>query len=225
MSFFGATFTQVTEMLQGMDVENNLNPNAFGGQPKIEERMTWAYRHILGSTTGDVHAALTKGRFTCHKLIDSARNASQTSPDPGQLFPGTVDQATYRQQLNTPLTDTEAGDTDYVFTLNVIAISSVTALGDTVYADYDVDPVTIVCPYLAGLLVRMAAINIGTGAVFGGTGDDGGITERADQMVTEIYTELADLKLTKSVSSLLQLNLCEPVGGGNAGVAIVGICS
>ncbi len=223
--YFGATYLQVVEQLQGMDTDNTPDPDIFGGQAKIEERMDWAYRKILNHTVGDVHSALTQGRFTCHKLIDSARNASQTAPDAGQGFPGTVNQDTYRQQLNEPLGATDEGDTDYTFTGNVIEIDSITALGDTVYADYDVDPLTIDCPSLAGLLVRMTAGYIGTPAVFGGSGDDGGITDRADTMAVEIYTELQDLKKTTSVSSLLQLNLCDPVGdGGTSGYGVMGVC-
>ena len=224
MSYFGATYLQVTEALQGMDVENPAEPERYGDQEKIEERMEWVKNHILGWTTGDVHAALTQGRFTCHKLIDTARNPAQTAVDKGQDFPGTVDQATYRQKLDTPLTTTEEGDTDYTFTDNTISISSITQRGQTVYADYDVDPDTITCPYLAGLLVRMTALMIGQGAVFGGSGDDGGLTDRADEANTEIYTELNDLKNNTSVSSLFKLNLCKPVGASNPGYAIVGVC-
>jgi len=225
MAHFGATFTQVVEQLQGMDTENTLNPSIFGDQAKIEERMEWNYATILDWTVGDVQAAFTRGRFTCHRIIHSARNASQTAPDPGQSFPGIVDQDTYRQQLNEPLGDTDTGDADYVFTGNAIAVSSVTALGDTVYADYDVDPLTIDCPSLAQLLVKMTAEVLGNGAVFGGSGDDGGISDTADAKAVAIYTQLQDLKNTTSVSSLLKLNLCDPVGdGGSSGYGAMDVC-
>ena len=217
MAHWGATFTQVVEELQGADTSNTLAPNDYGGQSKIEEVMTQEMEIILGYVPIDAFKALTSGKFPCHKVIDNVQNTAQTLVDPGQGFPLTVDQDTFRIQLNSELIDTEEGldNTNYSFAGNVLSVSTDKSRGDTFYSYYTGDPDTLSVPSLARLLIKMSAMVLMRREVIGGSGDDGGISDTADLMAAEIQESLTALQNTTSIAALFKLNLCENISGPN----------
>ena len=123
--YWGATYTQVTEALQGADTANTLEPERFGGQSKIEEKMAAAKEEILAVLPINSFNVLTKGRVEGHKVIDNVQNLSQTAVDPGQEFPGTVDADTFRL-ARYEIADQDQGIDASEYDLSLIHISEPT---------------------------------------------------------------------------------------------------
>lgn len=225
MAHWGATYIEVVQSLQGADTSNTLTPNDYGTQEEIETIMTRVERLIIAKLPQPAQDVLLRGKVKCHKVIEDSQNTAQTAVDYGQDFIGTVDVLTFKIGQNQELANTEDGlaGTEWDITANVLTVSATISRGDTFYSYYSLDPETIVLPQLAQLLIDECTIILGRREVFGGSGDDGGISDSAETLSIEIQEMLNSFQTTTAVSGLLEMNLCEPITGPNV-AKVVSFC-
>jgi hypothetical protein len=226
--YWGATANDVAQRLQGSNLDITVYAiGATTGTARIEAIMDRAKESILGKITDQKTLnALNWGRFDCHQVIYQCQNTSQTAVDPGQAFPGTVDTDTFRIEQNAKLGPTDSGlasdgGANWGITANVLTVSVSKELGDTFYASYNVDPDTITSDQLAALVIDWTAVKLGTEEVFGGSGDDGGISDFVEStIVPSVNQGLLDLQENTSIAKLLKLNMCEPFSNPNQATII-----
>ena len=216
--YWGATAEQVAQRLQGSNLDESIY-NISGvktATERIEEFMDQAKEAIYGKLETKTRNALNWGRFECHQVIFETQNPAQTLVDPGQEFPGIVDVDTFKIGQNNALSKTDNGISGWSIASNVLNVSESKSRGDTFYADYNVDPDTIQVPQLAAILIQWAAMLLGQEEIFGGSGDDGGISDFVEStIVPNMNQQLTALQENTSIAKLLKLRMCEPFTNPN----------
>jgi hypothetical protein len=197
--------------LQGADTSQAVDETLYGTTAEIETIMEQVERQIISELPQQAQDILLRGKIECHKVIESVQDTTQTVVDYGQGFIGIVNIPTFKIGT-TELLPTEDGISDWAIDgSNVLTISATLSRGDTLYSYYSVDPDTIVLPQLARLLIKMCSIVLGRREIFGGSGDDSGLSDTAETIAVEISEMLGSFKDQTSISGLMEMNLCNPV--------------
>ena len=211
MAYFGASYTQVVEELQGADTSQTIDPDLYGGQAKIEEIMAQEQDIIISYLPADVSRMITLGKVEGHRVIDNCQNLSQTAVDKGQEFFAEIDVDTLRVSKNEVLDNYTEGISEFSVTDNVLSITAVKERGDIFRAYYSFDPQTFVSGQLARLLIKMTAFTLAKREIIGGMGDGESLTDFWQTVLTEINENLESIKqcdcASNYVSSLLGMNL------------------
>lgn len=226
--YWGATAEQVAQRLQGSQTDITIfATGSKTGTQRIEEIMDQVKESILGKISDQKTLnALNWGRFECHRVIFECQNTAQTAVDKGQEFPGTVDTDTFKIQQNAKLEPTESGlasdsGANWDITGNTLTISISKELGDTFYTYYTVDPDTITSAQLAKLVIDWAALILGREDIFGGSGDDGGLSDYVESTIAPALEEQVNaLQENTSIAKLLKLNMCEPFTNPNTATTV-----
>ena len=223
--YWGATADDVAQRLQGSQLD--ITAFAIGattGTARIERIMDRAKGNILGKIDDKKTLNFLQwGVIEGHKVIDNVQNVAQTAVDNGQGFIGTVDTDTFKIDQNVELTSTEEGlaSSNYDITTNVLTVSATKLRGDTFYAYYTVDPDTVEIPQLAELIIEWSALILGREEVFGGSGDDGGLSDFVETTILPNFNEqLMALQENTSISKLTRLNLAEPFENPNTATSV-----
>lgn len=218
--YWGATAKQVAQRLQGSQVDITVfATDTQTGQERIEVIMDQAKESILGKISDQKTLnALNWGRFDCHIVIYQVQNTAQTAVDKGQEFPGTVDVDTFKIGQNQELDPTSDGldATEWDITTNTLTVTATKTRGDSFYSYYNCDPDTIQSDQLAALLIEWAALILGREEVFGGSGDDGGLSDFVESTILpNLNEQILGLQENTSIAKLLKLRMCEPFTNPN----------
>ena len=218
--YFGATADQVAQRLQGSNLDITIYAiGATTGTVRIQTLMAQAVESIKAKIQDKKTLdALNFGRFDGHKVIFQTQNTAQTAVDPGQEFPGTVDVDTFKIAQNQELTVYDEGlaATEYDITTNALTVSATKSRGDSFVSYYTVDPDSIDSPQLAALVIDWAALILAREEIFGGDGDDQGLSDLVETTILpNLNEQMQALQEDTSIAKLLKLRMCVPFTSPN----------